>query len=53
MKLCIEKVPELSPSDLILHHDNASAHKVLSVEQFLTQKSITEMEYPPITLIWL
>jgi hypothetical protein len=26
---------------------------VLSVEQFLTQKSITEMEYPPITLIWL
>jgi hypothetical protein len=25
----------------ILHHDNAPAHKVLSVKQFLVQKSIT------------
>jgi transposase len=31
----------------ILHHDKAPAHKALSVKQFLAQKSITEMEYPP------
>jgi hypothetical protein len=36
VKLCIEK-------DLILHHDNAPAHKVLSVKQFLAQKSKTKM----------
>jgi hypothetical protein len=40
------KGPELWPSDWILHHDNAPAHKVLSVKQFLAQKSITEMEHP-------
>jgi histone-lysine N-methyltransferase SETMAR len=33
--------------DLILHHDNVPAHKVLSVKQFLAQKSITEIEHPP------
>jgi hypothetical protein len=30
----------------ILHHDNAPAHKALSVKQFLAQKSIAEMENP-------
>jgi len=34
---------ELWPSDWILHHGNALAHKVLSVKQFLAQKLITEM----------
>jgi hypothetical protein len=37
---------ELWSSNLILHHDSASAHKVLSVKQFLAQKSVTEMEHP-------
>jgi hypothetical protein len=31
----------------ILHHVNAPAHKMLSLKQFLAQKSITEMEHPP------
>jgi hypothetical protein len=34
------------PSDLTVQHDNAPAHKALSVKQFLAQKSITEMEHP-------
>jgi hypothetical protein len=33
--------------DLILHHDNAPAHKVFSVKQFLASKLIIEMEHPP------
>jgi hypothetical protein len=41
------KRPELLPSDWILHHDNAPAHKALSVRQLLAQKFITEMERPP------
>jgi hypothetical protein len=41
------KMPELWPSDWILHHDNALVHKTLSVKQFPAQKSITEMEHPP------
>jgi histone-lysine N-methyltransferase SETMAR len=41
------KRPELWPSDWILHHDNAPAHRALSVKQFLAQKSITQMEHPP------
>jgi hypothetical protein len=40
------KRPEFLPSDWILHCDTAPAHKTLSVEQFLAQKSITEMEHP-------
>jgi hypothetical protein len=36
------KRPELWPNNWILHHDNVPAHK-----QFVTQKSITEMEHPP------
>jgi histone-lysine N-methyltransferase SETMAR len=38
--LCVEK-------NLILHHNNAPAHKDLTVKQFLVQKSVTEMDYPP------
>jgi hypothetical protein len=41
------KRPELWLSDQILCHDNAPAHKVLSVKQFLAQKSIIKMEHPP------
>jgi hypothetical protein len=44
--MCIEK-PKLLPSNWILHHHNAQAHKALSVKQFLAQKLITEMEHPP------
>jgi hypothetical protein len=39
--------PELWPSDWILRHDNAPAHKALSVKQFLAHKSITEIEHTP------
>jgi histone-lysine N-methyltransferase SETMAR len=46
VKMYIRKRPELQSSDCILHHDNASAHKALSVKQFLAQKSITEIEHP-------
>jgi len=44
---CIEKRPELWPSSWILCHDNAAAHKMLSVKQCLVQKSITKMEHSP------
>jgi histone-lysine N-methyltransferase SETMAR len=40
------KRPEIRIKDWILHHDNAPAHKVLSVKQFLAQKSIFEMQHP-------
>jgi hypothetical protein len=39
------KRPEPLPKGWILHHDNAPAHKALSVKQFLAQKSITETEH--------
>jgi hypothetical protein len=39
-------MPECWPNDWILHHDNASAHMVLSVKYFLAQELITEMKYP-------
>jgi hypothetical protein len=45
------KRPELRPTDMILHHDNAPPHKAFSVKQFLDQKLITETEYPRIFLI--
>jgi transposase len=41
------KRPKLWPNDWILHHNNAPAHKELSVKQFLDRKSIIEMEHPP------
>jgi hypothetical protein len=37
------KRPELWTNDIILCHNNAPAHKALSVRQFLVQKSITVM----------
>jgi hypothetical protein len=40
------KRPELWSNDWIFYHDNAPGHKVLSVKQFLAQKSITEMDHP-------
>jgi histone-lysine N-methyltransferase SETMAR len=40
-------MPELWSRDGILHHDNAPAHKALSVKQFLAKKSISEMGHPP------
>jgi hypothetical protein len=43
------KKPVLCPNDWILHQDNAPAHEALSVQQFLAQKLITEMENPPYT----
>jgi hypothetical protein len=43
--LC-RKRPELWPKEWILHHDNAPAHKALTVKQFLAQKAITDMEHP-------
>jgi hypothetical protein len=45
------KRPELWPNDWILLHDNAPAHKALSVTQFLAQKPINKMEHPPCSLI--
>jgi hypothetical protein len=42
-----KKMPELWFNDWIPHHDNAPAHKALSVKQFLAQESITGMEHPP------
>jgi histone-lysine N-methyltransferase SETMAR len=39
--------PELQPNDWIPHHDNALAHKALSVKIFVAQKFITEMEQSP------
>jgi hypothetical protein len=41
------KWPELWPNNKILYHNSALAHNMLSVKQFLVQKSITEMEQPP------
>jgi len=35
--------PQLWPNEEIPHHDNAPANKVLSVKQFLAQKSNSEM----------
>jgi hypothetical protein len=43
---------ELWPNDWILHHDNAPAHKALSVKQFLPQKLVTEMEHPSCSPDW-
>jgi len=41
------KRPGLWPDKWILHHDNASAHDVLRVREFLTKNSITKMDHPP------
>jgi hypothetical protein len=49
-KVVRRKGPEFWPSVWILNHDNAPAHKALSVKQFLAQKSITEMEHSSCSL---
>jgi hypothetical protein len=43
------KRPEHWPNGWILHHDNAPAHKALSCQAVSVQKSITEVECPPIS----
>jgi len=47
---CAWERPEIWPNDWILNHDNAPSHKVLSVRQFLAQKSITKMQHSPCSL---
>jgi hypothetical protein len=47
VKLCVEKWLEMWPNDSILHHDKTPAHKALSVQQFVAQKSIMEMKHSP------
>ena len=32
----------------VLHHNNTPAHTALSIRQFLTEKNIATLEYPPI-----
>jgi histone-lysine N-methyltransferase SETMAR len=41
------KRPELWPDKWFLHNDNAPAHDVLRVREFLAKKSITKMDHPP------
>jgi len=41
------KRPEFWSYGWILHQDNASAHNALSVKQFLANKNVTVLEYPP------
>jgi hypothetical protein len=40
------KRPEVLPNDWIFHHESAPAHRALSVTQFLTQKSIPQIQHP-------
>jgi hypothetical protein len=40
-------MPGLWPDKWILHHDNAPAHDVLRVCEFLAMNSFTKMDYPP------
>ena len=35
-----------------LHHDNATAHTVLSIRQFLAERNIATLEHPHIPPIW-
>jgi hypothetical protein len=39
--------PELWPDAWILHNDNALAHDVLAVREFLVKKSIMKLDHPP------
>ena len=36
-----------SDKSWLLHHDNAPAHKAISVRQFLVKKQITALDHPP------
>jgi hypothetical protein len=40
------KRPELWPDTWILHHDNAPAHDVLALREFLAKKSIMKLDHP-------
>jgi hypothetical protein len=42
-----QRRPELWPDAWILHHDNAPAHDVLTVQEFLAKKSIMKLDHPP------
>jgi hypothetical protein len=44
---------ELLPDVWILHHDNAPAHKALSVKQFLAQNWLLKQNTRPVPLVWL
>jgi hypothetical protein len=46
------KRPELWPKDWILHHDNAPAHKELSVKQLLPKNRLLKWN-TNLVLIWL
>jgi histone-lysine N-methyltransferase SETMAR len=46
-RLFIMRRPELWPDTWILHHDNASAHDTLAVQEFLAKKSILKLDHPP------
>jgi len=41
------KRPRLWPYKWILHHDNAPAHDVLRIHEFLAKNSTTKMDHPP------
>jgi hypothetical protein len=45
----LRKGPELWPNDWIPHHDNATAHKALSVKQSLAQKRLIKWNTHPTT----
>jgi len=45
--------PKLWPSDWILHHDIAPAHRALSVKQFLAKNQVLKWNTHPLALIWL
>jgi hypothetical protein len=40
-----QRRPELLPDAWILHHDNAPAHDVLAVREFLAKKSILKLDH--------
>jgi histone-lysine N-methyltransferase SETMAR len=44
------KRPELCPDKWIFYHDNAPAHDTLRFREFMTEKSITNMDHPPYSL---
>jgi hypothetical protein len=45
LKWLCKAVHRISPNNWIFHHDNAAAHKAVSVKQFLAQKLVIEMEH--------
>jgi len=51
-----EGAPDVCPIDWILHHDNASAHKALSVKQssgLWPKNRLLKLNTHPVPLIWL